>query len=540
MQVLTQSAQPEGSYTQCRLINPASNQLGRISKRILDEINNTCREKLDISQWKNTDDTINWFNATHNQNPTKEKATFLQFDISEFYPSITEELLDNALQFAKQYTNIDDEQESIIKACRKSVLFHNNNVWTKKQKDFDVTMGALDGAEIAEITGIYLLQQVNEFLTSVGEKCYAGLYRDDGLIYVENTNGPLLNRLEKGLHRIFKRNHLKISIEQKGCTVNFLDITLSTRNGTYRPYKKPNSKTKYVNRASNHPPSILKNIPSSIKTRLVKISSTEEEFTEAKGDYQKAPTEAGYAEKLEYTVDTKKAIETTKQKRGRRRRVTWFNPPYSKNVATNIGKEFFKLLHLHFPKSHPFHQLFNKNTVKLSYSCMANIDGIVKAHNNEILRREEIEKADQDKNCNCRDPSLCPLDKKCLRKNVVYEATVQHGGISQKYVGMTENTFKTRYNQHKTSFKHVKNRNQTELSNLIWKLKDKGIDYRLTWRLIAQAQTYKPGRMTCNLCLSEKFHILKGKDLINRNTELLNKCRHKRKFLIYNMKSKEQ
>ena len=46
--------------------------------------------------------------------------------------------------------------------------------------------------------------------------------------------------------------------------------------------------------------------------------------------------------------------------------------------------------------------------------------------------------------------------------------------------------------------------------------------------------------MTCNLCLSEKFHILKGKDLINRNTELLNKCRHKRKFLTYNMKSKEQ
>ena len=65
------------NQVKCRLINPASNQLGRISKRILDKINNTCREKLDISQWKNTDDTINWFNATHNQNPTKEKATFL-------------------------------------------------------------------------------------------------------------------------------------------------------------------------------------------------------------------------------------------------------------------------------------------------------------------------------------------------------------------------------------------------------------------------------------------------------------------------------
>ena len=85
-------------------------------------------------------------------------------------------------------------------------------------------MGVLDGAEMADIIGIYLLQQVNEFLTSVGEKCYAGLYRDDGLIYVENTNGPLLNRLEKGLRIIFKRNHLKISIEQKGCTVGCTKI----------------------------------------------------------------------------------------------------------------------------------------------------------------------------------------------------------------------------------------------------------------------------------------------------------------------------
>ena len=28
------------------------------------------------------------------------------------------------------------------------------------------------------------------------------------------------------------------------------------------------------------------------------------------------------------------------------------------------------------------------------------------------------------KDCSCRDPSICPLDKKCLEKNVVYKATV--------------------------------------------------------------------------------------------------------------------
>ena len=71
------------------------------------------------------------------------------------------------------------------------------------------TMGAQDGAEIAELTGIYLLKEFDKFLATLGEKTHAGLYRDDGLIYLENANGPLISKIEKALHRIFKRNQLK-------------------------------------------------------------------------------------------------------------------------------------------------------------------------------------------------------------------------------------------------------------------------------------------------------------------------------------------
>ena len=53
---------------------------------------------------------------------------FVQFDICEFYPSITEELLRNSLDFAKCHTSINQEDEDLIKACRKSVLFNNGNV----------------------------------------------------------------------------------------------------------------------------------------------------------------------------------------------------------------------------------------------------------------------------------------------------------------------------------------------------------------------------------------------------------------------------
>ena len=135
------------------------------------------------------------------------------------------------------------------------------------------------------------------------------------------------------------------------------------------------------------------------------------------------------------------------------------------------------------------------------------MDNLIKAHNNKILRKEEAKHTSQIRQCNCRDRSTCPVGNKCLKNNVVYEATVQHEGKAQKYIGMTENAFKTRYTNHKASFKHRIHRKQTVLSNLIWDLKDKNIDYKLTWKLIAQAQPYKPGKITCNLCLCEKNHV---------------------------------
>ena len=467
----------------------------------------------------------------HSNNRTKKKSQFLQFDICEFYPSISEELLDKALVFAKIHTTVTPDEEDMIKSCRKSVLFNDGKVWTKKDRDFDVTMGAQDSAEIAELVGIFLLKQINSFLTSVGQKCHAGLYRDDGLIYIENSNGPLISKIEKALNHIFKSNKLKISIEQKGHTVNFLDVTLST-DGSFKPYRKPNSSIAYVSKTSNHPPSVLKNIPSSIQKRLSTISSSEAHFLGAKDEYQSALNIAGYSDALKYEPP-----QQSQRKRNRRRKIVWFNPPYSKNVATNIGKEFFNLLQVHFPRQHPFHSLFNRNTVKLSYSCTMNMNSIIKAHNMKVLKKNETNHTKPDKSCNCRDKLTCPVDNKCLTSNVVYKATVNYEDTEQSYIGMTECSFKTRYTQHKSSIKHSKHRNQTELANHIWSLKDKNVSYKLSWKIIDRAQSYKPGKVTCNLCLCEKYHILLGAKLINRKLELLNKCPHRRKYLTSNLRS---
>ena len=162
------------SKPSCRLINPYKNEIGKISKIVLEKINKKLLKELDSNQWKNTDDVICWFRNI----PSKSECKFIQLDIKEFYPSITEKLLNNAITFAKDYIWISKEDIRIIKHCRKSLLFYRKEAWKKKDTDttFNVTMGSYDGAELCEIIGIY----IQSLLINILSNDNMGLYRDDG------------------------------------------------------------------------------------------------------------------------------------------------------------------------------------------------------------------------------------------------------------------------------------------------------------------------------------------------------------------------
>ena len=122
--------------------------------------------------------------------------------------------------------------------------------------------------------------------------------------------------------------------------VDFLDVTFNLLDGTYKPYKKRNDHLLYVNTSSNHPPQVIKQLPISISNRLSNNSSNKQVFDMSKGEYEKALRESGYKNvSLIYT--DKKDI---KQKRNRSRNIIWFNPPFNKNVSTNVGKQFLNLL----------------------------------------------------------------------------------------------------------------------------------------------------------------------------------------------------
>ena len=486
------------THPTCRLTNPAKSELGKVSKQILDNINSKIRKATKLNQWKNTSDVTNWFTSI----PDMQKHSFASFDIDSFYPSITESLLSKAISFAKNYTTISDKDMDIIMHCRKSLLFDNETAWTKKNHSnmFDVTMGSFDGAEVCELIGLFLLNNLSE---KYG-KDNVGLYRDDGLVLLRNASGPQSERTRKDITREFKKQGLNISISTNLKICNFLDVTLNLTDGTYYPYRKPNNETLYIDRNSKHPPTIIKHLLAAIGQRISDISSSKEHFNKAKPHYESALKQSGHDEKLIYTERKKPATHTARNSREKRQRnIIWFNPPYSMNVQTNIGREFLNLLSKHFPKNHRYNKIFNKNNIKLSYSCTDNLQTIIKKHNRKILGTSKTPYTEN--NCNCRKKNDCPLKNNCLTQSVVYNAnvTTESDTTGKNYIGLTEGTFKQRYTQHKPSFRNRNYSNSTELSKHIWTLKDNNTNFTINWSILATAPAYSNKSKRCHLCLTK-------------------------------------
>ena len=336
---------------------------------------------------------------------------------------------------------------------------------------------------------------------------------------------------------------MKTTIEANKKVVNYLDTTLDLNQLSYRPFKKPNDTPIYVNAKSNHPPSVLRNIPKGINRRISDLSATKEIFEEAAQEYQNALKTCGYKYNLEFmhpsdTDDPSSTKPNSNESKGqknrnkRRRNIIWYNPPFDGTVATNVGKEFLKTLDESFPAGHKLHKIFNRSTVKLSYSCMPNLSQIINSTNRRKLHQNtNTEK----QTCNCRRKDECPLQQKCLTSAIIYQATVTaEENKKETYVGMTETTFKTRYANHKLSFKHEKYKNQTELSKHIWSLKEQKIKHTISWNILQHAKPYEPGHKSCNLCTAEKFFIMCKPEQATLNTraELIGTCRHRKKHLL--------
>ena len=397
----------------------------------------------------------------------------------------------------------------------------------KKNSLFDVTMVSVNGAEICELIGLYILDN----LCGMYSKNNIGLYRDDCLAVFKHISGPESDRIRKDFIKQFKTYSLNITIDAYLKLVNYLDVTFNLTNKSYCPYRKPNDLPLYIDTKSNHPPSIIKHPPEAINRQISSISCNETEFNKAKPIYENALKFSGFTYNLSYNN------QNIERKAGKTRQsyIIWYNPPYSKNTSTNIGRIFLKLVHKHFPKHHKFYSIFNKNNIKVSCSCMENMHAFISKHNKKILYPSST--ISSSKTCNCQIKDHCPLDNNCLSSNIyIAKITTDNDKAGKNYIGLTEGTLKQRFTQHKLSFNNRKYASSNELLKYIWRLKDKSEEYNIKWTFITKATLYSNISKRCDLCLAEKLHIIKANynTLLNKQSELISKCCHVNKYLLLN------
>ena len=93
---------------------------------------------------------------------------------------------------------------------------------------------------------------------------------------------------------------------------------------------------------------------------------------------------------------------------------------------------------------------------------------------------------------------------------------------------MTEGDFKSRYYNHRSSFRNENKKDETRLSCAIWNL-NKNPNPKIKWSILKKAKPYKPGGKMCNICNWEIFFLIKAnsdKHNINSRTEITGTCRH--------------
>ena len=337
-----------------------------------------------LQQWVNSSSTIEWFKGLQD----KRSLSFLQFDIIEFYPSISEKLLKDALNWAKSKIGVTEEEVKIVMNTKEALLFKDGKPWVKRGgKAFNVTMGSWDGAEVADLVGLFLLSKLSDLNIDVG------LYRDDGLAALR-LRPRQAELMKKRICRIFSEHGLRITALANQKSVNFLDVNFNLETDLFRPFMKPNDTPMYVHKDSNHPKTILENIPLSVNRRLSSISANEDVFNAAIPPYQEALKKSGYDFQLKFEPP-----QIRGGRKNRPRKIVWFNPPYSCNVKTNVGAQFLSLLNKHFPKDHPLHKVINRNNIKVSYRCMPNLKQKIAMHNRRVRTSNQPE---VNPGCNCK------------------------------------------------------------------------------------------------------------------------------------------
>ena len=144
-----------------------------------------------------------------------------------------------------------------------------------------------------------------------------------------------------------------------------------------------------------------------------------------------------------------------------------------------------------------------------------------------------MNKSDEKENiCNCRSKTNCPVDNKCFLNNVIYQAKVSTSNDDHKvYICSTKRSFKSRYNEHKTSFPKPfksKSKNCTQLANYLWSLYNNNVKYTIEWKIIETTKANSNHTNMFTLCNLERIHIAISdkRKTLNKRNEMITQCPH--------------
>ena len=139
----------------------------------------------------------------------------------------------------------------------------------------------------------------------------------------------------------------------------------------------------------NHTKAIIKQVSKAVNLRIRNLSANGEIFRKGSKMYIDALKSNGYKDNFTYKEekvpnDNIKEKKKENKRKNRKRKIIWFNPPFCRLTNINIGKYFFKLVDKHFKHGNKLHKIFNRKTLKISYSCTKNIFQIINSHNKNI------------------------------------------------------------------------------------------------------------------------------------------------------------
>lgn len=177
-------------------------------------------------------------------------------------------------------------------------------------------------AESSELVGLFILYNFTAYndinINSIG------LY-----MLVKNTTKVKADKIRKLIHREFKSFNRKVKININLKIVDFIDVTLALVNNAFQPYMKTNANPTYICPNSNHPPSVIKHIPSSIYYRISNKLSSEDVFYKHSKVYNIALKNSDYK-----CTDIKYIKHSNSDHRNRNRKIISYSPPFNQMVST--------------------------------------------------------------------------------------------------------------------------------------------------------------------------------------------------------------